>query len=974
MPRDNAVQNYLDRPPRHARVLGPPGSGKTTLLVDRYRALKSRGHRPGIVAFGREHRDRLLERVIPPGGAHLGTPPVTTHALVASAVLDAATPRRPRTLRDVDEILVLGRLLRREPTLLSSDLSAISGSSTFLRDLLEALHALAQNGVSPAEARSSAARCSHPRGRDVLVVYARYREVCAERGLVSFYDAAWRAAERVEKGGVVSPLAEFDVVLIDDFHDLDPGQYRVLTRLVPPGGATQLEVFGDPTGARFSFRGTSDRFFQEEFARDYAPDDIELATPDCDAAALRDTVAALIAGTAASATSASPAAPATPSDLPLFAAAPAKRDVPAACPARTCKTTLLLADDEIAEVQAVAARARAAIDSGLPPHCIAVITRDAGRYRAVLELACHEWGVPVDAGAHEDTAAEEFLRSLVGALGNDSDGHFIEALAASPFAPSFIRESDVGTTVRALRNAYASKDGFQLERMLAERLASVCAPGDAALATAADEWRRYRDVVEHAGGGASLDEFRATYLAERTDGGRAATGNRMTLLSAREATGRSFRTTFVCGCAEGHFPGVVSRDGYIPLAAIARALEAAHPDAARDIAARLDQTALERSENALFLTALTRATDTLVITAPGCVRGEVATPSRILEINTRAFDTELAPRRESPCARAANTVARTAPEEARAQRLRALDSLAGWWVTPPAAERLPLMPSFKMSASKLGSYARCARQFFYRNVLKIDEPESIYLRVGSLVHDALKEIIPPGATGDDVRAALQHAGTREIAERLVTSEFPHAGAWMRELSVKYLEDMLRDVAALEAQREGNYRVRMVEEPIETVVEGMPLRGRLDRVDDVEGLGPVIIDYKTSGSILKTYPSIVENIEKNYWQVPVYGTMSAVLGLDAAAFVYYALPPGEKGFAVGVQLAPGNRPAPVPLGNRKPYKYGPVDTVTIAGAMARAVEIHRSIVEGDCDYERVENTQVCPNCYYARICQRSRASI
>ncbi len=972
VPPDTSIQNYLDRPPGHARVLGPPGSGKTTLLVDRYRALKSRGHCPGIVAFGREHRDRLLERVIPPGGAHLGVLPVTTHALVASAILDAATPRRPRTLRDVDELLVLGRLLRREPNLLSSDLAAISVSSTFLRDLLEALHALAQNGVSSAEARSSAARCSHPRGRDVLVVYARYREVCAERGLVSFYDAAWHAAECVEKGGVISPLAEFDVVLIDDFHDLDPGQYRVLTRLVPPGGATKLEVFGDPTVARFSFRGTNDRFFQEEFAKDYAPDDIHLATVEYADAALCDTIAALIAATAPTVAGASPAAPATTSNLPLFAAASTASDLPAACPARTCRTTVLLADDEIAEVQAVAARARAAIDSGLPPHCIAVVARDADRYRAVLELACHEWGVPVDAGAHQDGAVEDFLRSLVGSLGLDPDGRFAESLVASPFAPSFFHGSDVDTTVRALRSAYASKDGFQLERMLVERVAPLCAPSDPALASAADEWRRYCDVVEHAGGGASLDEFRATYLAERTD--RAGTGNRVTLLSALEATGRSFHTTFVCGCAEGHFPGVVSRDGYIPLAAVARALEAAHPDAARDIAARLDESALERSENALFLTALTRATDMLVITAPARVGGEAAMPSRILEIDTRAFDTEHAPRRESPCARAASAVARTEPEQARAQRLRALDPLAGWWVTPEAEARYPASPKFTMGASKLNSYARCPRQFFYRQVLKIKEPDSIYLQVGNLVHDALKEIIALGATRDEIRAALQHAGTREIAERLVSEKFQDAGAWMRELSVKYLDDMLRAVAALEAEREGNYTVRMLEEAVEGEIEGMPFSGRFDRVDDVEGLGAVVIDYKVSGNVDKTCKTVLKKMEQNFWQIPVYATMATLKDVKPAAFVYYALPPGEKSHAVGVQLVPGVRPAPIPTGQRPHIRYGPVDTATIADAMARALELHRSIVEGECRYERVEDTKPCPNCYYARICQRSRASI
>ncbi len=326
-----------------------------------------------------------------------------------------------------------------------------------------------------------------------------------------------------------------------------------------------------------------------------------------------------------------------------------------------------------------------------------------------------------------------------------------------------------------------------------------------------------------------------TYLAERSE--RALRGNRVALLSAREATGRSFHTAFVCGCAEGVFPGSPARESYIPLAALARAVESDQPDAARRITARLDDAAIERAEKALFLTALTRATDTLVISTPARLGCEAATPSRVLEIETRGFATENAPRQESPCARAASAVAAAEPDELRAQRLRALDPLAGWWASPPPEERFPAIASFIMGASKLNSFARCPRQFFYRNVLKIKEPESIYLRVGNLVHDALKEIIAPGATRDEIRAALRDAGTREIAERLVSEKFQDAGVWMRELSVKYLDDMLHAVAALEAKREGNYTVRLLEESVEGEIDGMPFSGRFDRIDDVEGLGP-----------------------------------------------------------------------------------------------------------------------------------------
>jgi CRISPR/Cas system-associated exonuclease Cas4 (RecB family) len=490
----------------------------------------------------------------------------------------------------------------------------------------------------------------------------------------------------------------------------------------------------------------------------------------------------------------------------------------------------------------------------------------------------------------------------------------------------------------------------------------------AAVAAVMDEWRRYGEVAVSAGGGVSLDEFRATYLGEPVH--KRATTGRVALLSPREATGRSFAAVFVCGCAEGYFPAGAARDGYISMAALSRALGKVNPDAAADLAARVDEEAVERTENALFLTAITRARDTLTVLCPAKIGGEATLPARVLA----AFKEERTERVTSPCARAAAAVARSTPSTELSARLQPLDALAGWWASPPAPQRLPALEAFTMSASKLGSYTRCARQFFYEQVLHVKPPDSVYLRIGSLVHKALQEIIPAGATRDQVRAALRDTGTREIAERLVTEAMKDAGVWVKALSVRYLDDMLAGVAALEAAREEDYRVRALEAPADAVIAGMPLNGRIDRIDDVEGVGPVIIDYKTSGNIKRMYTTVIDKVETDYWQVPVYATMAADQKREAAAFVYYALPPGDESFAVGVQLAPGNRPAPIPLGSRRPYRYGPIPAQVVVDAMAHAVAIYRSIVEGACEYQRTEDTGICPNCHFARICQRSRASI
>ena len=278
--------DIIDRPPGHARILGPPRSGKTALLVERFHHLEQAGHRPLVIAFGRDQRDRLLERLIPPGAARFGPTPVTTHGLLASRLISASRPNRPRTLRDVDESVVLDRVLA-QPHLLRSDLRSISLSAALRDALLRIIHPLAQNGVTADQAESAAKKAHDARVRDVLNLFAAYQRHLHEHNLVTFYDAAWEAA----RGVAVDPsLAETagvrDVVLVDDFQDLDAGQFALLCAIAPPGGNIALEVFGDPTGSRFSFRGTSARFLMQEFPAVYRPAEFLLPSPQPSAAAL----------------------------------------------------------------------------------------------------------------------------------------------------------------------------------------------------------------------------------------------------------------------------------------------------------------------------------------------------------------------------------------------------------------------------------------------------------------------------------------------------------------------------------------------------------------------------------------------------------------------------------------------------------------------------------------------------------------
>jgi hypothetical protein len=84
--------------------------------------------------------------------------------MLASQLLSAARPGRARTLRDVDERVVLDACSQSNPELLTSDLRSIAESRALRDTLLDSLHLLAQNGVTTGArgAGREGARCGAP--------------------------------------------------------------------------------------------------------------------------------------------------------------------------------------------------------------------------------------------------------------------------------------------------------------------------------------------------------------------------------------------------------------------------------------------------------------------------------------------------------------------------------------------------------------------------------------------------------------------------------------------------------------------------------------------------------------------------------------------------------------------------------------------------------------------------------------------
>jgi hypothetical protein len=970
MSASRSSSRITDRPPGHARILGAPRSGKTTLLVERFHHLSRAGHEPLVIAFGREQHDRLLERLLPAGTARFGAMPVTTHGLLASRILSTARPGRARTLRDVDELVVLDRVLERG--VLESDLRSIASSSTLRDDLLRLLHVLAQNGVTPDAAEKAAHRAPDPRAADVLRLFVAYQARLRERGLVTFYDASWEAARLVAADPALARAAGVrDVVLVDDMQDLDAGQFALLRAVAPPEGNIALEVFGDPTGPRFSFRGTSDRFLMEEFPALYSAEEFQLAPARPSHSALAATLEPLHPVETSSARA---PAGAGVSELPLFATATAtattNERVVATADAWNVNVRAVRAADETAEAQHAARCVREWIDAGIAPDEIVIVARDPERIAALVQHAFRERGVPIDVGARADSAADAFVLALVGALGRDNDGRFAETLAASPLAaPVFAARGlppDVARAVSTLRKTYSSRGGFDLARLLRETLdALIPAHG---IERVAQEWSRYAEVVSHTGGDPSLDEFRHAYLdTPATAGGEKRVPH---LVSARAVSGKNVGAAVVLGCADGLFPRVEVDGGYLPLAALADALSRVHPGAASDLNARLDRARAEREESALLYSVLASATNELCVSHPRKSGDQVLTvPAVLAPLFEGAADVE---RDECAGHRAALRVARSHAGAEVSGSVRELEPMAGGWLAAPPAPRKPVFEKLALSPSRLDTYTSCERKFFFQRVLRIDDPANIYLTIGRVFHDVLKELIPVGASGDEVRAVLASDAAQGIIDNVVAQAMPDTGEWVHTLTKVHMRRMLDGVRELESRREGTYRVLSVETgawfPDE---DSASLTGRLDRIDHVDGLGPVVIDYKTSKSLPKTAASIIDGIEneRDFWQVVMYSALARALDHDVKAFVYYVVPPGEDVNAVGVQLASGNLPHVIPGGGRY-SRYDPMRNGLLQEVLDDAMAIHASVLAGTSDYARTDNLEHCKNCLFIRVCRRN----
>lgn len=382
-------------------------------------------------------------------------------------------------------------------------------------------------------------------------------------------------------------------------------------------------------------------------------------------------------------------------------------------------------------------------------------------------------------------------------------------------------------------------------------------------------------------------------------------GGRVALLTPQTAAGRQWRLVVVAGVQEGVWPDLRLRGSVLGSEDLVDVV------ARRPLGFRAAQAAVRYDETRLFLVAVTRATERLLVTAVG---NEDEQPSVYLDLvdppaTTRLAD-EVRPhaevartmtlpglvgelRREvvSPDPGVAEPALNLLAAAARAG-VRGADPATWWALRPVTSDRPVRRPDepVPVSPSKVTYFSECGLRWFLTSV----GGEGVSLgaaSVGTFVHDIVAEL--PDAPLEVLR--------REVDERW--GRLGLRPGWVTERTRGEAHDMVARFAAYRDGSAGEWEPVGIETPFRVEVGRAVVAGRVDRIErDAEG-GLRIVDLKT-GKSKPTRAELAEHGQLGAYQVAVEEGGFAGLGdRSAGAALVFIGKGGLSGLKPGVLPQP-----------------------------------------------------------------------
>ncbi|MEO6488653.1 MAG: ATP-dependent DNA helicase [Ferruginibacter sp.] len=186
-----------------------------------------------------------------------------------------------------------------------------------------------------------------------------------------------------------------------------------------------------------------------------------------------------------------------------------------------------------------------------------------------------------------------------------------------------------------------------------------------------------------------------------------------------------------------------------------------------------------------------------------------------------------------------------------------------------------VLDKFVMNVTALNNYLRCPLEFYYKNLVRIPAGKNESTEFGSAVHYALEKFFRKMMTGPDGQPGKQHVFPRKDE---MISDFKWYMKRHRENFTKEAFDRRMEYGD---EVLSNYydkyinswnKVVTVERNIRSVVDGVPVKGKLDKLE-FNGKEVNVVDYKT-GDIDKAMPKLRPPHDRepnggDYWRQAVF---------------------------------------------------------------------------------------------------------
>ena len=250
-------------------VLAGPGSGKTFTITNRISNLITHFEVPPqnilVITFTREAAMNMQRRFL---ASHNRISPVnfgTFHAIFYQMLIKSGCRQADAILKDSDKKHLMIPLLK--DYIKATGQSSIPGNDVLSEDAGKCLAAISYY-KNTANLEKATKLVEEPYRQGFEQLFTQYEEKRAATGKMDFDDMLYLCLKLLQENKSVLGFWQerFQYILIDEFQDINPMQYKVIRLLA--GDKANLFVVGDDDQSIYGFRG-SEPSLMKRFLEDY---------------------------------------------------------------------------------------------------------------------------------------------------------------------------------------------------------------------------------------------------------------------------------------------------------------------------------------------------------------------------------------------------------------------------------------------------------------------------------------------------------------------------------------------------------------------------------------------------------------------------------------------------------------------------------------------------------------------------------